>query len=70
MGLNQHATELIFLTPIPANKMEVLSYIVLRVMRLTYTRGLIRFSNCAGLSRLIVLCDHSRFAIILLRKVI
>ena len=29
-------------------------YIALRVMRLTYTRGLIRFSNCAGLSRLIV----------------
>ena len=27
-------------------------YIVLLVIRLTYTRGLIRFSNCAGLFRL------------------
>ena len=26
--------------------------IVLRVMRLTYTRGVIRLSNCVGLSRL------------------
>ena len=32
-------------------------YIVLCVVRLTYTRGLIRFSNCAGLSRL--LNDHA-----------
>ena len=30
------------------------SYIVLRAMRLTYTRGLIRFSNCAGLSRIML----------------
>ena len=30
-------------------------YIVLRVMRLTYTRGLIGLSNCAGLSQLVPL---------------
>ena len=37
----------------PANKNGAFSYIVLCVMRLTNTRGLIRFSNCSGLSRLI-----------------
>ena len=30
----------------------IVLYIILRVMRLTYIRGLIRFSNCAGLSQL------------------
>ena len=31
---------------------EVLWYIVLRVMLLTYTRAMIQFSNCGGLSRM------------------
>ena len=48
-GLNPYAIELIFLTPASANKNGAFSY---KVMRLAYTRGLIRFSNCAGLSRL------------------
>ena len=39
--------------PIPANKMELFLYIILRVLHLTYTWGLIWFSNCAGLSRMI-----------------
>ena len=37
--------------------MERFWYIVLRVIRLTYTQGLIRFSNCARLSRLGNLVD-------------
>ena len=45
----QIATELIFLTPVTANKMEQFSYIVPRVMRLRYTRSLIRFSICVEL---------------------
>ena len=52
IGLYPHATELIFLTPVLANKTELFSYIVLHVMRLTYTRGMIRFSNCGKLSPL------------------
>ena len=47
-----HATELFFLTPVSANIMELFSYIVQRLMCLTYTRGLIGFLNFAGLSRL------------------
>ena len=38
--MNPHATELIFLTPVPANKMQLkFSYIILR---LSYIRGFIR----------------------------
>ena len=50
IGLNPHATELILFTPVPAKK-GAFSCIVLRVMHLTHTRGLIQFSNCAGLPR-------------------
>ena len=50
--LNPHATELIFLTPVPANKVELFSKVVLRVMRLTYTtrytRGSIPFLIIPG----------------------
>ena len=38
-------------------------YIVLRVMRLTYTRGLIRFSNFVGLSQL---CSHVAICVLCL----
>ena len=41
-----------FSSPVPAKKIDrAFSYVVLRVMCLTKTRGLIQFSNCAGLSR-------------------
>ena len=36
---------------------EAFAYIVLRVLRLTCTRYLIRSSNCAGLSQLELVCD-------------
>ena len=52
IGLDPHATELNFLTPVPAKNKGAFSYTVLCVMRLTYTRGLVRFSNCVRLSRL------------------
>ena len=39
--------------PVPANKMELF-----RTQNYAYTRGLIRFSNCAGLSRLVHLNTH------------
>ena len=47
ISLNSYATELILLMPVAVNIM-----IVLRVMHLTYTRSLIRLSNCAKVSRL------------------
>ena len=49
--LNPHATELIFLTPVPANKMELFhtEYIILCIMCLTYTRDLIRSQIVPGL---------------------
>ena len=36
--MDPHATELFFITSVPANKMQLFSYIVIR---LTYTQGLI-----------------------------
>ena len=48
-----YATELIFLMPVPANKMELF-----RTQYYAYTRGLIRFSNCARLFRLVHLYTH------------
>ena len=39
-----------FTAPFPATKMEHFWYIVLRKMLLTYTRAMIRFSNCGRLS--------------------
>ena len=57
IGLNRNATELIFLTVSPASKMKLFSYIVLRVKRLTYNPGLIRFSNRVRLSRLGLVSD-------------
>ena len=50
--LNPNALELIFNMSVPAKQNGAFWYIVLRVMLLTYTRAMIRFSNCGGLSRM------------------
>ena len=51
--MSAHAAELIFHTPVLAyNTKWSFLVIVLRVMLLTYTQAMIRFSNCGGLSRM------------------
>ena len=56
--LNPRATELIFHTPVPANK----SFLVHSVsVLLIYTRVMIQISNCDGLSRM-----NSAFCLLLL----